>query len=1092
MKLNCTILLLISFLSLNILSLQAQNDKKEDKLLTSSTLSGLKFRSIGPAFPSGRVSDFAVNPNDYNQWYIAFASGGIWKTNNNGQTFKPIFDNYGSYAIGCLAIDPENPNVIWAGTGENNHQRALGYGDGVYKSVDGGKSWKNLGLKQSRQIGMIAINPENTDIVFVAAEGSVWGPGGHRGLYKTTDGGKNWSKVLEISENTGVNNVIIDPENPQIMYATSEQRRRRQFTKIGGGPESAVYKSEDGGENWRKIMNGLPDCHIGGMGIDISPVNTDVLYLIVEAQNDKSGFFRSTDRGESWTKMSDYSTSGQYYNEIYSDPVDVDKVYSMATYSKYTLDAGKTWQILGRSERHVDDHALWINPQNPEHFIIGGDGGAYITYDAGANYFHIGNIATTQYYRVAVDNQKPFYWVYGGTQDNNSHAGPSQSFVKKGIPNSEWIVTLGGDGFWSQPDPENSNIIYAEYQYGNIYKYFKQTGEKIKIKPTPKKDELTFKWNWDTPFIISHHNNQTLYIAANKVFRSDDAGMSWNTISDDLTTKTDRHSFKVMGKYWSSDAVRKDVSTSQYGTIVAMQESSLKEGLLFVGTDDGLIQVCENANSENPVWKKIDKFPEVPQYTLVSDIYPSNFDENVVFATFNNKKSDDLKPYILKSTDKGESWKLITNGLPENSPIYSIVQDHKNKNLLFCATEFGFYTSVDGGENWIQLSSGLPTIAVRDIAIQKQYNDIVLATFGRSFYILDDYSALRKVNKDFLNNKNAYIFDIPTAQVYVPKGSRYGQGATYYHGQNPEFGANFTFYLKDVPKTLKQIRQEKEKDLFENNEPIAQLSWREKEDEDREIPPYLVFTIADVNDNTIRKLNIKPKKGINKVNWDLKFPAINPQSKISEFNPYKNESSSLMVMPGTYKIKMGIVVRKEYKDLTDFKNFEIKPITNLKLTKAQRKDFMDFQLELMNMLRVMWATFNYYEDLYSQLNSLKQVAVSSPKTDYSMIEKINKNIDKLDTLKYIIYGPDAKASWEEVPPQIMPIWTRMQAIIYAHWNASHSITQTEIENFNIVEKQFTKVYKKIKNIGEVVIPEIKQELNDKKTRAIPGYLPDWK
>lgn len=402
---------------------QEEKDGQQKDPMNSSTFSGLKFRNIGPAFSSGRIADFAVNPKDHSEYYVATASGNIWKTNNSGTTFKPVFDNYGAYSIGCITIDPNNPYVVWAGTGENNHQRALGYGDGVYKSTDAGNTWKNMGLKESRQIGGIVIDPRNSNIVFVAAEGSAWGPGGDRGLYKSIDGGKTWKKVLNISENTGVNNITYDPRNPDVMYATSEQRRRHVFTKIGGGPESAVFKSTDGGENWEKIMTGLPKVDLGGMGIAVSPANPDVIYLIVEAAEGKSGFFRSINRGASWQRMSDHASSGQYYNEIYADPKNVDKVYSTETRSRVTLDGGKTWKIVGNNNRHVDDHALWIDPGDTEHFLIGGDGGVYETFDGGKNFDFKENLPITQFYRVTTDNTEPFYYVYGGTQDNNSVGG---------------------------------------------------------------------------------------------------------------------------------------------------------------------------------------------------------------------------------------------------------------------------------------------------------------------------------------------------------------------------------------------------------------------------------------------------------------------------------------------------------------------------------------------------------------------------------------------------------------------------------------------------------------------------------------------
>lgn len=540
------LLTLVFFVSqVSFASAKKKDDKKNDTI-KSSVVSGLKFRSIGPAFASGRIADFAVNPENTSEYYVAVASGHIWKTNNNGTTFKPVFDNFGVYSIGCLAMDPDNPNVVWAGTGENNHQRALGYGNGVYKTMDGGKSWKNMGLKESRQIGMIAIDPRDCDIVFVAAEGSAWGPGGDRGLYKTKDGGENWKKVLEISENTGVNNVIIDPRDPDIMYATSEQRRRHVHTKIGGGPETAFYKSTDGGETWRKIKKGLPGVDKGGMGLAISPVDPDVLYLIIEAAMDKGGFYRSNDRGESWSKMSDHNASGQYYNEIFCDPVDVDKVYSMETISKVTDDGGKTWKRIGNNKRHVDDHAMWIDPKYTQHFMIGTDGGVYESFDGGKNFIHKTNLPVIQFYRVNVDNTKPFYWVYGGTQDNNSMGGPSQNTKRGGVPSSEWKVTLGGDGFWQAIDPENPDIVYSEYQYGNIYRYDKKSGENLKIKPVPRKDEETYKWNWNTPFILSPHSNTRLYIAANNVFRSDVRGNSWEVISVDITSINYRHTRPVI------------------------------------------------------------------------------------------------------------------------------------------------------------------------------------------------------------------------------------------------------------------------------------------------------------------------------------------------------------------------------------------------------------------------------------------------------------------------------------------------------------------------------------------------------------------
>ena len=666
-------------------------------------------------------------------------------------------------------MDPNNSNLLWLGTGENNHQRALGYGDGVYKSEDGGESWKNMGLKESRQIGGIVVDPRNSKVVFVAAEGSAWGPGGDRGLYKTTDGGENWKKVLEISENTGVNNVVMDPVDPDVLYATAEQRRRHVFTKIGGGPESAVYRSLDGGETWDKIMKGLPKVDIGGMGIAVSPANRNVLYLIMEAAEGKGGFFRSENRGASWKKMSDHHSSGQYYNEIYCDPLDVNKVYSMETVSRVTMDAGKTWKTISTNGRHVDDHALWIDPTDTGHFLIGGDGGVYESFDGGLTFVYKSNLPVTQFYRVNVDNEEPFYNVYGGTQDNNTLGGPSMNKSSAGVTNEDWKAIKGGDGFWVAIDPEDPNIVYCESQYGNVSRYDRLSGEGISIKPWPRKGEDTYKWNWNTPLVVSHHSHTRIYMMANKVFRSDDRGNSWEVISEDLTSGVDRNTWPVMDQYWSWDAVVKDVSTSLWGTGVSFSESRVDENLLYAGTDDGVISITENGGKN---WNKVSTFPGVPEYTYVSDLLADRFEAGVVYATFDNRKRDDFKPYVLKSMDKGKTWVSIAANLPENGTVHTIEQDPEVPGLLFVGTEFGFYFSVDGGGAWSKLTSGLPTIAVRDMVIQEDKNDLVLATFGRGFYILDDYTPLRElaINQALLE-KDAHIFPVSDASdVHSDRG----------------------------------------------------------------------------------------------------------------------------------------------------------------------------------------------------------------------------------------------------------------------------------------------------------------------------------
>lgn len=1089
MKINYFNLVALGCLLFGLFQANGLHAKKNEKVLSSDTLvngqllNGLSFRSIGPAWASGRIADFAVNPSNHAQYIVGVASGNVWKTDNKGITWKPVFDQYGAYSIGDVELDPNNHNVIWVGTGENNHQRALGYGDGVYKSLDGGESFTNMGLKESRQIGGIVIDPRNSNVVFVACEGSAWGPGGDRGLYKTTDGGKTWKKVLEISENTGVNNVVMDPSNPDVLYATSEQRRRTHFGKIGGGPESAVYKSTDNGETWRKVMSGLPSVHIGGMGIAVSPVNPNLVYLIVEAQYNKGGFYRSSNKGESWQRMSDYATSGQYYNEIYCDPVDPDKIYSLDTYTKVTSDGGKTWQNLGNNNRHVDDHAIWVNPANNQHLLIGGDGGIYETYDAGAHWDFKENLPITQFYRVAVDNDYPFYNVYGGTQDNNSMGGPSQNISRGGVSNDEWIETLGGDGFWQAIDPNDPNIVYSEYQYGNMVRYDKKSGERVFIKPAERKGELAYKWNWDSPLILSPHAPTRLYCAANKVFRSDDRGQSWTVISDDLTAKLNRDSIPMMGKYWSADAVVKHVSTSQWGTIVALDESKVQEGLLIAGTDDGVIAITED-NGQN--WRRITSFPGVPDYTYCSDVLADRFDANILYATFYNLKRDDFKPYLLKSTDKGRTWVSIAGNLPSQS-IYTIQQDFINPKLLFIGTELGIYCTIDGGSKWFQLKSGIPTIAVRDIAIQERESDLVAATFGRGMYIMHNYSPLRELSEEFAK-QDAHLFPVKDALLYVPKSSRDNQGSTYFLAKNPDFGATFTYYLKETPKSTKSQRKEKEKELFEKGDYIPQPGWRELQLEDKEEKAHLIFTIYDENGGVVNQLTAEPKKGINRVSWGLAYPSARAVLT-DQFDPLKTGRSGRKVLPGKYQVKMELWDKGNISTLAGPVPFKVVTLENTTFPAKQPELVAAFDAKVSKLQVVVEGADRMSNELMKKLESIKQTLYSLPEPPRDLMDKARELAVELEQLIFVLHGVPAKASWEEIPPAPMPLMERMGTLSYARSGSTGDVTKTEEQVYGIVLEEIQPVLIALKQLHEVAIPAMETRLNALNAPWTPGRLP---
>lgn len=1105
---------------------QRKTETSKADTLKSGDFSGLKFRSIGPAFTSGRIADFAVNPNNHSEYYVAIASGHVWKTNNAGITWQPVFDNYGSYSIGCVVMDPQNSNVVWIGTGENNHQRALGYGDGVYKSIDGGKSWKHMGLKESRQIGMIAIDPRNSDVVYVAAEGSVWGPGGERGLYKTTDGGKTWNKVLNISENTGVNNVIMDPRTPEVLYVTTEQRRRHVHTKIGGGPETAIHKSTDAGATWNKLTSGLPGADMGGIGIAISPVNPDYIFAIIEAAGDASGFYRSTNRGASWSKMSDHASSGQYYNEIYCDPVDLDIVYSMETVSHMTTDGGKTWKPLGLKARHVDDHAIWIDPKDNQHFMIGGDGGIYETWDGGDDYHFKSNLPVTQFYRVNVDNSEPFYYVYGGTQDNNSMGGPSRNTSRMGVVNDEWFVTNGGDGFWTAVDPTDPNIVYAEAQYGNMVRYDRKSGEAIDIRPEPRKGEETYKWNWNAPLVLSKHNPHRLYCAANKVFRSDDRGNTWEVISDDLTTGLDRNTWKVMDKYWSVDAVSKDVSTSLFGTIVSFDESPVKENYIAIGTDDGLIQITEDGKT----WSKIGSFPGVPEYTYVSDILMDRYNEQVIYASFDNILRDDFKPYVLKSSDKGKSWTSISGNLPQNGTVHTLVQDHKNPELLFAGTEFGVFFTLDGGKIWTQLKSGIPINCIKDLVIQERENDLVAATFGRGFYILEDYTPLRTYKTDILDkqtdsdmnagkkaekkgvkeksaekkgvkekgaeeknlaNTTGHIFEIKDALLFTEIGGKYGQGSTYFAAKNPEFGATFTYYLKDVPATLKDKRKEKEKELFKKGEAIPQPTVEELRAEENETEPHLIFDITDETGTIIRRLYAKPSDGMSRQVWDLSYPGTRPVRKNNKFDPLKESGSSIMVMPGKYNVTMSLYAGGETKLLAGPVSFNAKVLNNTTLPAADRSALVAYQKEVADVSKKVQGAENYAEELAETLTTMLQAVHQTPGTSPELKKELTDAVKEIDEILFIFHGTEPKASKEEVPPAQVPLIDRLSNIIYSHYSSTSAPTSTHKRSLEIINEEFPPVLARLRVLGEEKLPVLKTKLDAVGVPYTPGRLPAW-
>jgi photosystem II stability/assembly factor-like uncharacterized protein len=1088
-----TLILVLAVLVLlpavDVLAKKAKDEPADEPkaLMSDTTLSGLEFRLIGPAYNSGRIVDFAVQPDKTQVIYAATASGGIWKTVNNGTTWAPIFDSEGSYSIGCLAMDPENYNVIWAGTGENNSQRSVAFGDGVYRSEDGGKSWENMGLKDSEHIGDIVIDPRDTDVVYVAAQGPLWRSGGERGLYKTTDGGATWERVLHVSDDTGVNEVHIDPRNPDVLYASAYQRRRHVWTLVNGGPESGIYKSTDAGATWTELETGLPTVEMGKIGMAVSPADPDVIYAVIEAQYDESGIYKSTDRGATWSKVSDYvAGSPQYYNELIADPVDVDTVYSMDTWLHHTVDGGETWEMVGEDNKHVDNHAMWINPADTDHWVVGCDGGAYLSYDRGATWKFIANLPITQFYRVSVDTSKPFYYVYGGTQDNNSLGGPHRTLDKSGISNEDWFVTVGGDGYETVVDPTNPDIVYSQWQYGGLVRYDRASGELIDIQPQEAPGEDAHRWNWDSPLIISPHSPTRLYYACQRIFRSDDHGDSWTAISGDLSQAIDRDTLPVFGRIQSIDAVAKNISTSHYGNIVALSESPLVEGLIYAGTDDGIIQVTSDGGAN---WRVATAAPGVPKESYAFRVEASLHDADTVYAVFNNKKMGDFSPYVFVSRDRGSSWASIAGDLPERGPAYSLIQDHVKPELLFVGTEFGVFATVNEGASWVRLKGGLPTIQIRDMDIHRGENDLVLGTFGRGFYVLDDYTPLRQITEQALEQE-AILFPVRDAQRYIEKTSRIGsRGHDFYTADNPPFGATFTYFLKDGFKSLTDQRIEVEKEAMEGDEEVAIPSFDELRAEDEELDPKMVFTIRDGSGSVVRRIDGSSDKGIHRVTWDLRYPSAKP-TDISGAKPSRWGMPSIgpLVAPGTYSASMAKKIDGVMTEIAGPVSFEVVDLALAALPGAPPDEALSFELQVAELQRAVGGAVKVTKEIDDRLAHLRQAILDTPDADADHLAKARALQTELDDIEIALVGDPTKSERNVfTPPSVND---RVNRIVSGLWTTTQGPTKTQRDNYTWAGEAFAT---ELDRLGALVadLEAFEAELELAGAPWTPGRVPTW-
>lgn len=1067
-----------------------QSDSKApESKIKPGLFAALSARGIGPAMTSGRIGDFAIHPSNPSEIYAAVASGGVWKSSNSGTTWSPIFDSYGSFSVGCLALDPNNPHTLWVGTGENNSQRSVAFGDGVYLSRDGGKSFTNMGLKDSEHIGMIRVDPGDSNIVYVAAQGPLWKSGGERGLYKTADGGKTWERLLHVDDETGINEVHLDPRDSDVLYASAYQRRRHVWTLVNGGPGSGVHKSVDGGRTWRKLTSGLPGTDKGRIGLGIPPTNPDMIYAIVEAAEGEGGVFRSTNRGETWEKRSGYMTSSpQYYNEIVCDPKDPEKVYFLDTFLSVSDDGGKTIRRVPQESIHVDYHALWVDPNNTDRLIVGNDGGIYDTFDAGRNWRFVPNLPATQFYRVGVDNSRPFYFVYGGTQDNNTVGGPSQSFDRAGIRNEDWFVTVGGDGFETVVDPVDPNIVYSESQDGGLIRYDRRSGEAVDIRPRERPGEAPEVFNWDCPLILSPHKHSRLYFAGRRLHKSEDYGNTWTTVSGDLTRGIDRNTLKVFGKIVPPDAPSKHLSTSIFGNAVAISESPKIAGLIYVGTDDGLLHVTEDGGT---TWRKIENFPVVPEMTYVSCVLASMHSADTVYASFNNHKMGDFRPYILRSDDRGRTWRAMAGDLSPRDVVHCLAEDHVDSRLLFCGTEFGAYFSLDAGEKWLKVF-GLPTIAVRDIEIQRRESDLVLATFGRGFYIVDDYSPLRVVSEELLN-QDCVIFPIKEALSYVRENRLSGnsgrgwQGATYYAAKNPPFGAVFTYYLKDKLKTKKELRKEAEKKDDWKYPTIDDFRA-----EDREQDPQVVFTIRDKGGEMVRQFSGPRGDGMHRVAWDLRYPSARPISlSAGELAPWDEPTTGPMAPAGAYSVTISKVVGGETTVLAGPREFNVSALDRATFaTKGESaREKFEFQRNAQRLQRAVSAAGAKLDEAQSRLPYLRKAIAETPGLKDDLAPALDSLRVKLLDLEARLRGDPTLSKRAE--PQTPDISDRASTAVETTLGNTQPPTTTAREQYDLAAGAFEGVLAELRRVIEVDLAAIERKLEAAGAPYTPGRMPEW-
>ena len=1002
-------------------------------LITSDALKGLEFRNIGPAIMGGRIDDFAVLESRPSTFYVGAASGGLWKTENNGTTFEPVFDDQESSSIGAIAIAPSDPSVLYVGTGEPNNRQSSSWGHGVYKTGDGGKTWTHLGLPDTHHIGRVVVHPTNPDVVYVAALGHLWGPNKERGLYKTTDGGKTWTNTKFVDEDTGFVDVAMDPASPSILYAASYQRRRSPFGYNGGGPGSALWKTTDGGGTWKKLAEGLPkEGDVGRIGVAVYRRDPRIVYALVEHAKE-GGIYRSEDRGETWKKMSDTNPRPSYYSQVHIDPNNDQRIWVLGAPMFVSEDGGKTFRNDLVQKIHGDYHALWIDPADSNHVLAGSDGGIHVSWDRGRSWDYLNTVTLSQFYEVAYDMRQP-YSVCGGLQDNGSWCGPSRTLYTQGIANEDWFRVGGGDGFHAAVDPTDPDTVYTESQDGNVQRLDLRTNERRVIRPEAGGEER-YRFNWNSPILISPHDPKTVFYGGNRLFVSRDRGDTW-TQTADLTSGASRDKMTIFGKAAKEFLSRND-GVVHFGTITTIAESPLKAGVLWVGTDDGNLQVSRDGGI---TWTSVAaRVPGLPRGTYVSRVEPSRSGEGAAYAAFDGHRADDYGVYLFRTDDYGQTWRSVSGNLPRGWTVHVVREHPKNPSLLFAGTENGLWTSWDRGGQWVRLKGKLPTVPVFDLQVHPRDDDLIVASHGRGVFILDDASSLAALNPESLA-ADVRLFDARTAAEYRVYSHKGNTGHKAFLGPNPPDGVILTYALKSKPA--------------------------EKED--------VKIVVKDSSGATVRELKGPKEVGLNRASWDLRHepPVKRDPGEPGEgfFGPPRGP----LVPPGTYTVTVSAG------SASDSKPVMIQEDPRVRVSDAERRAWYEAARKGARLWGRADAVNRSAASVKKQLADLQQAAAKrDPKPPAAVTSAIKAAADKADALALRMSRQEplgfAGAPLEDDPD---PLLARARGLYQAMASMSAPPTPQQRQSLDDVERQVEEAAKEANALVSQDVPALNRLLSD--------------